>query len=230
LDVSLQELRNRIRQRAGEEESDFVSDAELDNVINVYKRELEDKLVKAYGEDYFLESVTFTSTAQQANYSLSTLTAGTFYKFRGLDEAGGPNGWRDVKKQTFEARNRRPSSFGALPWSAETQSKYRYRIQGGSIVLNPTPAGQDRFQLHWIKQQPPLSLTTDEFDDVNGWAEYVVVCGAIYCKDKSEQDTSILQAERQRLDLRLAEMATNRDASEPLMMPDAEDPYDQGRW
>lgn len=215
--VTLQQLSDRIRQRADEENSQFVSTTELTNVINVYRAELVDKLVKAYGEEYFQQSATFAVTSATSNYSLSVVTTGTFYKLEGLDEIGGPTGWRNVKPYQFADRNNATPN----PYFDDINSRYRYRIQGGYLSFKPSPTASTTMQIHWTPIQTALSLTTDTFDDVNGWSEFIVISGAIYCKDKSEQDTSVLQGDRARIEQRISAMAPARDTGEPLMMPDA---------
>ena len=219
--VTLQQLLDRSRQRADEENSSFVSTTELTTVINVHRAALVDKLVKAYGEEYFSQSATFNTANGTATYSLSTITTGTFYKFEGLDESGGPTGWRDVKPYQFSDRNK-ISIANTVPYYDTTTSRYRYRVQGNTLSIKPTPNEVKSMQLHWTPLQTALSLTTDTFDDINGWSEFIVISTAIYCKDKSEQDTSILQADLGRIEKRISEMAPNRDVGEPLMMPDSE--------
>lgn len=228
--VTLQQLLDRSRQRADEENSSFVSTTELTSVINVYRLELVDKLVKAYGEEYFSQSATFATVSGSATYSLSTITTGTFYKMEGLDEAGGPTGWKEVRPYQFSDRNKLAIAQPS-PYFDSTRSQFRYRIEAGVLRLKPTPSGIASMQLWWTPLQAALSLTTDTFDDINGWSEFIVVSAAIYCKDKSEQDTTILQDARARVEQRIADMAPNRDVGEPLMMPDSDvATLDPRRW
>jgi len=225
--VTVQQLIDRIRQRANQETSGFVTDAEIINLINVYKRELDDLLVRSYGDDYYSSSATFSATASTANYSLSALTSGTFYKLVGLDMAdtSSPTGWRDVKPYNFKERNR-PSLMTGLTVS-QANGDVRYKLLGSNLRLQPAPTATISMQLWWIPTTTALSLTTDSFDDGNGWSELIVLDGAIAIKDKEESDTAILQNDRARITQRIAEMSLNRDAGEPKTMADVQrsDPF-----
>jgi hypothetical protein len=226
--VTLQNLIDRIRQRADQVTSGFVTDAEIANLANVAKRELDDLLVKAYGEDYYASSTTFSATANTATYSLSALTSGTFYKLIGLDmqDTSSPTGWRDVKRFNFHDRNR-PSVMSGMLTVSQANGDVRYRLMGGNLSLSPKPTSTINMQLWWIPSQTALSLTSDTFDDINGWSELIVVDAAIAIKDKEESDTGVLQADRARIVQRIEEMTKSRDAGEPQTVADVQksDPF-----
>lgn len=225
--VTLQQLMDRSRQRADQVNSGFVTDSELINWINVYKREYEDLLVRTFGADYSATSATFSATANTENYNLSALTGGTFYKLQGLDvaDSSSPTGWRDVRPFNFHDRNRVSSSNIILP--TQSTGQVRYRVWGPNLALRPVPTGTMTMKLWWVPQTVALSATTDSFDDVNGWSELIVVDAAIAMKDKEESDTSVLQNDRQRLVQRITSMAPNRDAGEPMTIADVRG-YDVG--
>lgn len=226
--VTLQQLIDRIRQRSNQETSGFVTDAEITTLVNVYKRELDDLLVRSYGEDYFAQSTTFSATANTATYSLSALTAGAFYKMLGLDMADttSPTGYRDVKPFNFHDRNRPAVMSGQLVVS-QANGDVRYHIIGNNLMLSPKPTGTIPMQLWYVASQTALSLTTDSFDDINGWSELVVLDAAIAIKDKEESDTGVLQNDRQRIVQRISEMSLKRDAGEPKTVGDVQraDPF-----
>lgn len=219
--VTLQQLIDRARQRADQVTGTFVTDAEVTNLINVYKHELDDLLVKAYGAEYFANSTTFSATASTENYSLSALTSGTFYKLTGLDvaDSSSPTGYRDVKPYNFHDRNNLRSPNWPGPYVTSTPD-LRYRVIGSNLSLRPAPSSTLTMKLYWTPQQTALSSTTDSFDDIAGWSEYIVVSSAIAIKDKAEEDTSVLQNDRNRLVQRITEMAPNRDAAEPMTVAD----------
>lgn len=218
--VTLQQLMDRSRQRADQVNSGFVTDSELISWINVYKREYEDLLVRTFGADYSATSATFSATANTENYNLSALTGGTFYKLQGLDvaDSSSPTGWRDVKSFNFHERNRISGYQTVLP--TQQNGEVRYRLWGQNLTLRPVPTGTIQMKLWWTPQSTALSLTTDTFDDVNGWSELIVLDTAIAMKDKEESDTSVLQNDRQRMAQRITEMAPNRDAGDPHTIAD----------
>ncbi len=226
--VTLQQLLDRTRQRADQVNSGFVTDSEITNWINVYKREYEDLLVRTFGADYSATSATFSATAGTENYNLSALTAGTFYKLQGLDvtDSSSPTGWRDVKAFNFHDRNRTTMSGNVL--STQSNGDVRYRVWGPSLTLRPVPTGTLAMKLWWTPQTIAMSVTTDSFDDVNGWSELIVLDTAIAIKDKEESDTSVLQVDRQRMVQRITEMAPNRDAGDPMTIADVQNRNDNG--
>lgn len=226
--VTLQQLMDRSRQRADQVNSGFVTDTELISWINVYKREYEDLLVRTFGADYSATSATFSATANTENYNLSALTGGTFYKLMGLDVAdtSSPTGWRDVKAFNFHDRNKIVSPNSVLP--IQTNGNVRYRVWGPNLTLRPVPTGTSQMKIWWTPQTVNLSVTSDSFDDVNGWSELIVIDSAIAMKDKEESDTSVLQNDRQRIVQRITEMAPNRDSGEPHTIADVQSQYDNG--
>lgn len=74
--VSRSDLKTRARQRADMENTDFIGDTELDSYIRGSYAAYYDLLVKAYGEDYFSKTDTFTTTSDTEAYNL----ASDFYK------------------------------------------------------------------------------------------------------------------------------------------------------
>ncbi len=226
--VTLQQLMDRCRQRADMVNSGFVTDSEIINWINVYKREYDDLLTRTFGADYSATSTTFSATANTGSYSLSALTGGTFYKLQGLDikDNSSPSGWRDARAFNFHDRNKVFVPTTILP--IQTNGDIRYRVWGNSLILRPIPSATINMQIWWTPQTISMSLTTDSFDDINGWSELIVLDAAIAMKDKEETDTSVLQADRQRMAARITEMAPNRDAGDPHTVSDVRTAIDNG--
>ncbi len=216
---------DRIRQRSDQVYSGFVTDAEIINLVGVYKREYEDLLVRTFGADYSATSTTFSATANTENYNLSTLTLGTFYKSLGVDiqDTSSPTGWRDLKAYNFHDRNASAAPAGFI--TTTVRGDTRYRIFGANVSLRPVPTGTVTVKLWYTPQVVAMSATTDSFDDVNGWSELIVLDSSIAIKDKEESDTSVLQADRARMVQRITEMAPNRDSGEPLTVADVQGTY-----
>ncbi len=187
--------------------STFCTDPEITSYINQSKQELDDLVVSALGEDYYASSVTFSTAANVANYSLSTQTTGTFYKLLGVDVSIGGQ-WQDVKPYNFHDRN----AFQGT----DVDGNYRYRIFGGNIILKPTPTAATSIQLHFVPTQNKFVTANDVIDDINGWSEFIVVSAAIKMKDKEESDTGVLFAQLNAIKKRIETMAPNRDAGEAM--------------
>lgn len=220
--VTVQQMLDRVRQRSDQVSSGFVTDVEIINWLNVGRRKHDSLLAKAFGTDYSATSSTFSATASTGAYSLSALTAGSFYKLLGLDrqDTSSPTGWRDVKPYNFHDRNV-PSAFPGVTISSQG-GEIRYRIFGSQLLVRPVPTGTIPMQMWYLQQATAFALTSDSFDDVNGSSEFVVLDAAIAVKDKEESDTSVLQNDRNIEMQRIVEMAPNRDAGEPATVADVQ--------
>ena len=80
LDVTLSYLKEQVRSRADQQNSQFIQDAELTDFINGSASSLYDQLVQA-AEDYFVKSATITIIAGQNEYALPS----DWYKTLGVD-------------------------------------------------------------------------------------------------------------------------------------------------
>lgn len=215
--VSLSTLILRVRERSDQVGSQFVTDAELTRLINEGKKALDDVLVQAYGEDYFAQSATFLTTVSTENYSLSVLTTGSFYKLLSLSQFTG-NGWIDCDQYNKRDRNMlRSAVVQSLPGYG-----FRYRVMGPNLSLLPVPTGQTRLEIMWVPISTTLVASSDAFDDINGYSEFIVLNAAIAVKDKEESDTSVLQADRALIVDRILAAAPNRDAGEPMTVADVQ--------
>lgn len=221
MSITLAELKQQARQRADMEESQFVQDDELVSYINSSIAELHDLLIAAYNEDYYLEEVQFAATSS-LTYDLPNGTnysgAAKLYKLRGVDvKRGSGSDWSTVKRFNFNRRNEQElgvtlSAFG-LPY-------LEYRIVGSKIRFNRTPDSGLSFRLFYYPVAQTLANDTDSYDDINGFAEYVVVDAAIKMLNKEESDVSVLMAQKEALKKRIEAMAKDRDVNEPESVTD----------
>jgi len=154
----MQSLMDRARRRADMVNSNFVSDAELIDWINEGWTELYDKLVSAYGEDYFFESTTGSTVASQPNYDLPS----NFYKDLGigLERNAGSGKYHPVRKFMERDANRLIGSGGAL-------SELKYRIRENELIFAPAPASVASYQIRYIPSAAVLNNFTFASDDVS---------------------------------------------------------------
>ena len=125
--VALNDLRNRTRQRADQENSQFITDTELDGYINNSYSELYDIIVSRYDDDYFLTSYSLTVTSGTASYDLPS----DFYKARGVDLIVSTNESTPVQRYVFADRTR----DSLVRYARDV----KYRIQGNKIYFAPAP-------------------------------------------------------------------------------------------
>ena len=211
MSITLLELKNQTRQRADMENSTFVKDAELVTYINASIAELHDMLIQSYGNEYRVKDVQFTTSGNQSTYALSTvITANDFYKLNGFDAQLNGAIWSTLYPFNFNERNKHQTT-GAYSYLGV--SSIRYRIVGTNIQFSPVPDDNVNMRLWYTPVATKLSLDADTLDDLNQFAEYVIVDAAIKCLQKEESDVSVLAAQKMALKRRIEEAAQNRDAS-----------------
>ena len=213
MSITLLELRTQSRQVADMEDNEFVSDSELNNYINFAIAELHDMLIENYGSDYFLSSVSGTTTTDTVDYALPS----DFYKLRGVDVKLGNNEWMTISQFNFNERNRY-EDFGS--WSLSGISNIRYRVMGSNIKFTPTPDSEASYRLWYIPVATKLSDDADTLDDVNQYSNFVIISAAMKMLNKEESDISNLAGERQRIIKNIEEASQNRDASHPESISD----------
>jgi len=216
--MTLSGTRDAVRQRADIVNSQFITDPELNSYINQSYFELYDILIQKYGENYYVDSGSFTTDGQTQQYPLT----GSFYKLLGVDlqlAGSDPDAYFTVRPFNFAERNRY-----AVP---NMQSFYgvtnlRYRVHGNNIFLTPTPTGGQVVRYWFVPRMNTLDTDNATFDGVSGWTEYIIVDAAIKCMQKEESDTSVLQGQKTALIQRIEAAAANRDAGNPATVSDVQ--------
>lgn len=192
------ELRTVIRQRADMVNSLFVTDAEFNTYIDQSYAWLYDLLVGAYGEDYFVSNVDFTTTVNTTFYSFATIALDTFYKLHGIGLLEG-NGHEIILQKYMQGQRGDTTN---LP-------------EAGKII-----------RVYYIPAPSKLASDAATVDGVSGWEELIIVDCAIKAKDKEESDTQVLMQEREYLLLRIEQMSQNRDANMPDKPTDVRSRFD----
>lgn len=207
--ATLAELRQLVRQRADMENSNFVSDAELNAYINSSYKELYDLLVATFEDYYTLDPVEFTLSGSTHTYDLPA----NFYKLRGVDFKNSSSGseWSTVRPFVFTERNRVNNTFYGNLYSWDQRS---YRILGNKLVFYPQENAEGTYRIWYVPRTTELAGDTDELDGINGWEEYVVVDAAMKVLIKEESDIQPLVLQKEQMRKRIEDMAKDRDAGE----------------
>lgn len=220
--ATLSSIKSQCRQRADMENSNFISDSELTNYINNSISELHDLLIQSFGDDYYVESLTFSGVSGQNDYPLPNGTnysgAKKFYKLKGVDVRNGSAGqWLNVKRFNFNKRN---SDADSMAFNLLGNPFMEYRLVGSNIKFNRNIDSSMEFQLWYHPVSQVLTLDADEYDDINGYIEYVIIDAAIKMMQKEESDVSVLAAQKAAIINRIVSSAANRDANEPESVTD----------
>lgn len=211
--MQLSDIRTLVRQRANMENTQFVTDTELNAYINASYGECYDILVSRF-EDYFLyldpstqKPPQFTLTAGQNTYALPS----DLYKLRGIDVlVNSPNDWNTVSRYNFGERNSRSRVVNRLQYGLRN---LYYRVIGSKIFFLPEDQSDGTYRLWYVPRVTKLSADTDDTaGTILDFEEYVVVDAAIKCLLKEESDPSALMAIKEQLKGRIQSMASERDA------------------
>jgi len=215
--VTLLEIKTQSRQLSDMVDSPFITDPELTNYVNNSLKELYDLMVATYVDYYLAEPIVATLTSD-AYYTLPS----DFYKLRGVDRSfdgsGSDSSWYTLSNFNFQDRNK----FNAVNMFGRTVPYLNYRPMGDKIkFIPPSSAENSLIRIWYIPSMTTLSSDSDEFNDVNGWAQYVIVDCAIKMKQKQNEDVSQLNGQKAALMDRIKAMAANRDAGSPERITDA---------
>lgn len=211
--VSLQSMREAARQRANMENSQFVTDVELNAYLNAGLTELYDLLVGARGQDYYFNSVTIPLVSNQTDYVITNY-APDFYDLLGIDLF--VNGrFITLGRFEFAERNRFQN-----PTILSLGAPMVYNIIGNKIRFLPPPSGQYQVTLNYIPAPPTLVNNADTFDGVAGWEEYAISHAVMLMLTKQESDPSVAVMMKQSLKQRIEAMAAARNQAQPARISD----------
>lgn len=212
---TLLEMRTRSRQRADMVNSRFISDSELDYYINASVKELYDLLIDTRGENYYIDSASFSTVSGTSNYDLPV----DFLKLMGVDWVLQNNIAYNIKPFQWQERN----IYTNPVWFTGYSGNVRYQLRGNSISLTPTPTGSaQNIRVWYIPKCPELASDSDTFDGINGWEEYAIIDAAIKMRVKEESPVQELMMAKQEMKTRIQQASKGRDSSEPPKVTDTE--------
>ena len=182
----------------------FVSDAEITKRLNEAVGELYDLVVVSFEHYYVSTQGPFTLAGGQSGYT-QALPA-DFYKDVGLDR--NPNTTSAVrvpKLPSFIERNR---TLGPV-----------YAITGNNLEVRPPDNSAGTYLLYYTPKAPVLVNPGDTLDvTLSNWEEFIDIRAAIKVLTKREMDTTSLQQDLAMLTERIKAMAANR-SEEPSQVP-----------
>lgn len=211
---TLAQLRQEVRQRADMEDSEFVSDSELNLYIAESYKELYDLLVKT-NEDYYTISTTLSLSAGESEISLPA----DFYKLRGVDYAVDANQDRYItlRRYNFNERNLRNRAINNIYYGVD---QLRYHLTNNKLELVPAGRASGNYRVWYVPAPSTLSDDADTADGVSGWLEYVVVDACIKALAKEESSTTMFEKQKMAMRERIENMAVNRDQGAPTTVGD----------
>lgn len=208
--VTLANLKLRAREASDMVNSQFVSDEELVRYINSSIQKLYDKILKHYGQDYYVKDDPYEFTTNADNDPVAL--PADFYKCIGVDADLGGTFFTSIKPFNFAERN----NYSNI---ARIHESLRYRIMGNQIRFTKSH-GNTKIKVWYIPTAPQLVNVGDELDGINGYEELLIVDTAIKMLRKEETDISALVLEKKELEDDLFTSADNRDIGQPQRVTD----------
>lgn len=222
--ITLAQLRTQVRDRCdlvSGSDGGFISDTELNSLINASAAELYDIEV-ATNTDWFVVSMPFTISSGN-----TTTVTSSFLTLMGVDYLDGSD-YREVRRFEWSERNDKDYSYSTLTGPV---SDRKYRMVGDTITIIPTDNATGTYRLWYIPEFSNLVSGSHTLNATNNWIEYVVVDAAIKCRDKAEEDTSVLMNQKAALAKRIMAAASHRDSNEPSRArPVAVSSFSGRRW
>jgi len=232
------------RERADQQNSTFVPDDRLNEILDRQYARLYQHIVAVF-EDYFSLSANIAAVAGTDTYSVSAFSPKVL-KLRGVDTLIGGSTTNFVALKRFEWADREillsdvNRQYGRYP---------RYCYRGTNLVFAPAPFASDVFRVwyvpepHWINAggSPvfPSSADTDKLHEEikPGWDEFVVLRAAAEMASKEQNENAQpLIAEAEGILRDISALANVRDAGDPPRMvrtrklPGDEYDFDEEEW
>ena len=203
--VTLLQMRTDVQVRGGYENSADITPAILNTFINESVKQVWD-ILKSKRDDLLVTS----ATANTVIGVDATALPATFYQLRKLEiaDSSAPSGWRRLRQTSLDVSHQYAQLFG---------KKYRYRLQGPSIILHPTPQAVETLRVYFIPVAPTLAADGDTFDGVNGYEDLVFQLALFRCRDRQEQDLTSCTREIARLTAQIQAASDGRDV-EPFYL------------
>jgi len=206
------------RQRCNKENSQFYTDQEMISMISQSYKRLYDKIVEAYGDDYYVATpYTWTTGQNQQLYPLPL----DFYKALLVEVAlnpQDPNSYVTVKQFNLRQKNlyNYPNQY-----TMYGITNIRYRLNGNNLMIVPQTQGNQTLRMWYAPRPNQLINFTDLVDGIAGWEEYIVSDVCIKMLAKEESDVSVFVSYVEMENKRLDEMAKNRNLGEPQTVTDS---------
>lgn len=174
------DIRSRIRQKTNKENSQFVTNHEINHLIEEAYATMYNKLVNT-NENYFITSTTLTLVNNTHTYALPD----DFYKLKGVDLD----------------RNGVLYQLSLVPW--EHRNKYQaisttytslpteYMFYNNSLRFVPVPNGGYTVTVYYVPAPPKYVSDATTIDGVAGFDKYIVNYCAACIRDKEEKDSSV---------------------------------------
>lgn len=204
----------RVRQRCDQENSSFISDTEMIDMIDSAYAEFYDYLTTVY-ERY---NVTFATLVTEDGVQIYNLPA-NFYKLLGVDLK--LDNTTNIELERFEWADRNKGLNSTFFSSKFQGTNLEYNLVGeDQLVFSPEPSSGLELLIWYVPSAPKITTTTQIINGVNGWEEVIILECCIRIQAKQESDTSDYVRQKDNMIRRIEEAAQNRDPGSPTKVSD----------
>lgn len=240
--IDLPDLVTRVRRRSDMENTQFVTDSEVEDYIQGSYGEVYDLIIESAGIDHFRQDLTFDTVAGQYDYPLnSTLGGGgegdveplPIYKTVGVDVMLGDR-YRPIRPgRRLDVAGRLESRTWtlteAITYSVHQEETWRV------LRLYPTPAGIYSVRLQYIPSPEELRGTGSFgldvlFNGFAGWDELIVVDAAAKVLEKDDRDARHLYKRKAELEARIRWHAQTMNQDGPGRVRNVDATSGWGTW
>lgn len=208
--VTLQELRDRVRDRSDSDNGGPVSDSQIDTRINEAIRHVYGELLKVRGDEYFSKDTTLVTVAGSDSVDLPA----DFLKVspEGVHWITGTS--VNILLHAYSPNESQLQLAGAGWTYHPAGANIRYRIRGTKLRFVPTPTAAYNIKFNYLPVPPTLVDNSDTWEAYFGCDEAIVWLAAAYCLAKEESDTAFAMQQYDRCMQFIREQAP-RDENEP---------------
>lgn len=205
--VTLLQMRTSIQFEGGWENSADITPALLNDFINRAVKRVWNVLRLKRG-DLLIKRGTVATTINVDTVSLPS----DFYQLRKIEiaDTSAPTGFRRLRAVDLDVSHQFATLYA---------KRYRYRLEGVSIVLHPTPQAVESLRLFYIPTAPTLAADGDTFDGVNGFEDLVFDIVIYRCRNRQEQDVSVIERDIARMLAEVSAASDGRDAEPMYLSP-----------
>jgi len=201
-----------IRQRTNQENSTFVTDAELTEYLNQELAELYTRIVQAQGPAHYRSSSSVSVTSGTALYSLPA----DLWQVQQVEAVIGGVTWR---LRPFMGYEHAPLASTGRPLAYYAPVKYR--VQADQIEFLP-PTQTFTATVYYTKAPPRLSAGSDTFDGFAGYEVAAIYGACATVLAKEESDPSFYSMQKDRILKHIDSLAGQRDENEPERVQDVD--------
>lgn len=216
--ITLATMRSALLRRGGVEQSADLTPTVLNDFINEGVAQVWD-LIKGKRDDRLVTSTNLATVVGVATVNLPV----TFYELRKLEivDSSTPSGFRRLRSHDLDASHLYATLYGKA---------YRYRLQGATIVLVPTPQAIESLRLWYIPLATALAADGDTFDGYNGYERLIFQYAWKLCLERQDLDPSPADRVIAKYEADIKAAADGRDAEPFYLDPRGSSQGDFDDW